>query len=93
MLPLLRTIDLLPLHLEDGGIQLSEIEVATAPGATLAIVYYNEDGQPQDYGLRFDLAKQWFLDIDPFGDRWGREEGQSRANAFAQSLVRLVFGA
>jgi hypothetical protein len=89
---LLRTIDLLPLQLEDGGIQLSELEVATEPRGPLAIVYYSDNGQPQDYGLRLDLEKQSFLDLDSFRDRWGSEEGLNRANAFAQSLANLVRG-
>lgn len=85
-----KTIDLLPLNLADSGIQLSELEVA--PLAPLAIVYYNDNGQPQDYGLRLDLDKQSFLDLDSFRDRWGYEEGLSRANAFASSLANLVVG-
>jgi hypothetical protein len=86
------TIDLLPLHLEDSGIQLSEIEVANEPPKPLALVYYNDNGQPQDYGLRLDLEKQAFLDLDSFRDRWGYEEGLARANAFAESLANLVTG-
>ncbi len=89
---LLQTIDLLPLNLEDSGIQLSEIEVATEPRGPLAIVYYNDNGLPQEYGLRLDLEKLSFLDLDSFRDRWGYEEGLSRANAFARSLANLVLG-
>jgi hypothetical protein len=85
-----KLIDLLPLNLMDSGIQLSEIEVVTDPRAPLAIVYYNDNGEPQEYGLRLDLDKLAFLDIDPFGDRWGREEGLQRANAFAESLARML---
>ena len=88
-----KLIDLLPLNLIDGGIQLSEIEVVTEPLAPLAIVYYNEDGQPQDYGLRLDLENRAFLDIDAFRDRWGEREGRERANAFAQSLSNLLLAA
>ena len=85
-----KLIDLLPLNLIDSGIQLSEIEVVTEPLAPLAIVYYSDNGQPQDFGLRLDLENRAFLDIDNFRDRWGEQEGQDRANIFAQSLSSLL---
>ena len=83
-----RWISLLPLNLEDGGIQLSEIEIFTEPRLPLAVVSYTDNGEPQEYGLRLDTGKLAFLDIDPFEKRWGEAEGRDRANVFAAAIVR-----
>ena len=81
-------VNLLPLNLADDGIQLAEIEIFTEPRLPLAVVFYTDNGQPQELGLRLDIGKLAFLDIDPFETRWGETEGRNRANTFASIIVK-----
>ena len=81
-------ISLLPLNLQDDGIQLSEVEIFTEPPLPLAVVFYTDEGEAQEYGLRLDTGKIAFLDIDPFEKRWGEAKGRDRANVFAARIVR-----
>jgi hypothetical protein len=81
-------INLIPYQFFDGDIQLTEIELFQDPPSQLALVCYTENGVSPELGLRIDLGKMCFLDIDPFEKRDGEAEGRERANALAQRLVK-----
>jgi hypothetical protein len=90
MTPVAQTVyrNLLPFRLMDGAIQLTEVELFEEPPSPLALVSYTEDGVAQELGLRLDLGKLCFLDIDPFEKLYGEAEGRRRANVLAEELVK-----
>lgn len=80
--------NLISFHLVDGDIQFTEIELFQEPPSALALVSYTDKGAAQEFGLRLDLGKLCFLDVDPFEKHYGEAEGRRRANALAEQLVK-----
>jgi hypothetical protein len=79
-------VNLQPFRLTDDGIQFTEIEIYEE--MPMAVAFYTVNGKTQEYGLRLDIGKVAFLDIDPFEERWGEAEGRQRANALAAAIVK-----
>ena len=79
--------NLQPFRLVDGEIELTGIEIFEEPGSFIGLVSFTENGKPGLEGLRLDLGKICFLDIQPFEAIHGEQEGRRRANQLAYGVM------
>lgn len=82
-----RHIDLRNAVPLSGSVQFVKAAVSAASlGPSFAIVYYERDGETQEYGLRLDLDKRLFL--DHFEDPTEEEVIASSAPEVALAISR-----